>query len=41
MAGQKPDTSIFEGVVELDESGIINVNEFLQTSDPNIYAIGG
>ena len=32
-AGQKPDTSIFEGVVA--------VNEFIQTSDPDIYAIGG
>lgn len=40
-ADQKPDTSIFEGVVKMDENGVIAVNEFLQTSDPNIYAIGG
>ena len=40
-AGQKPDTSIFEGVVEMDENGVIAVNEFIQTSDPDIYAIGG
>ncbi|MCC4347368.1 FAD-dependent oxidoreductase [Limosilactobacillus reuteri] len=40
-AGQKPDTSIFEGVVEMDENGVIAVNEFIQTSDSDIYAIGG
>ena len=31
----------FEGVVEMDENGVIAVNEFIQTSDPDIYAIGG
>lgn len=40
-AGQKPDTSILNGVVDMDENGVIAVNEFIQTSDPAIYAIGG
>ena len=40
-AGQKPDTSILNGVVDMDENGVIAVNEFVQTSDPAIYAIGG
>ena len=41
VAGQKPDTPIFNGVVDMDENGVIIVNKFLQTSDPSIYAIGG
>ncbi|MBB1069417.1 FAD-dependent oxidoreductase [Limosilactobacillus sp. RRLNB_1_1] len=40
-AGQKPDTSIYNGVLDMDEKGVITVNEFIQTSAPDVYAIGG
>lgn len=40
-AGQKPDTSIYNGVLDMNEKGVITVNEFIQTSAPDVYAIGG
>lgn len=40
-ARPKPDTTIFSGILTMDEQGVLKVNQYLQTSDPNIYAIGG
>ncbi|KKR18267.1 MAG: FAD-dependent pyridine nucleotide-disulfide oxidoreductase [candidate division CPR2 bacterium GW2011_GWC1_41_48] len=39
--GVRPETSLaFEAGLKLGGTGGISVNEYLQTSDPNIYAIG-
>jgi len=39
--GTKPNTALVQKPsLELGETGAIAVNQFLQTSDPNIYAIG-
>ncbi|MBD5807041.1 FAD-dependent oxidoreductase [Limosilactobacillus walteri] len=40
-SGQEPDTSIYHGVLEMDDHGAIKVNEFLQASVPDIYVVGG
>ncbi len=38
--GVKPNSEIAEGLVELDEKGNIMVDEYMQTSNPDIYAAG-
>ena len=38
--GRVANSEILEGIVELDEKGNVKVNEFFQTSNPNIYAAG-
>ncbi len=39
--GVRPETTLARGAgLELGETGGIRVNEFLQTSDPDIYAVG-
>ncbi|WP_062108764.1 FAD-dependent oxidoreductase [Bacillus niameyensis] len=38
--GFKPNTGLLKGKVEMLDNGAIVVDEFLQTSDPNIYAAG-
>ena len=38
--GRKPNSEIVEGVVDLNKNGSINVNQFMQTSNENIYAAG-
>ena len=42
-AGREPNTQdlgLEEAGVQLDEKGFVLVNEFLQTTNPNIYAVG-
>ncbi|AKX34441.1 NADH oxidase [Spiroplasma litorale] len=38
--GIKAQTKLLEGIVELDQKGIVKTNEFMQSSNPDIYAIG-
>ncbi|ELL44305.1 FAD-dependent oxidoreductase [Spiroplasma melliferum] len=38
--GFKPATEILNGVVDLDKNTAIKVDQYMQTSDPNIFAIG-
>lgn len=38
--GRTPNTAIIKDLVELNEDGSIKINEFLQTSNENIYAAG-
>ena len=38
--GRKPATQLFEGQLELDESGYIVAGETTQTSIPGVYAVG-
>lgn len=38
--GVQPQTKQLIGVIDLDERGVIKTNEYMQTSDPDIYAIG-
>ena len=38
--GRVPNSEIVKDIVELNEDGSIKVNEFFQTSNPNIYAAG-
>ena len=38
--GFRPATKLFAKVVDLAPNGAIKVNSFMQTSEPNIYAIG-
>ncbi len=38
--GRVPNSEIVKDIVELNEDGFIKVNEFFQTSNPNIYAAG-
>ncbi len=38
--GVRPSTSLLKGIVDMDQRGFIIVNDRMQTSDPNIYAVG-
>lgn len=38
--GQKPNTSLFEGIVELDNEGYIITNDRMETNVPGVYAAG-
>ncbi|ENY53995.1 NADH oxidase [Metamycoplasma alkalescens 14918] len=38
--GVRPQTKILEGICDLDEGKAIVTNEFMQTTNPDIYAIG-
>ena len=38
--GSLPNTDLLKGVVDLSPRGYIKVNQYLQTSDPDIYASG-
>lgn len=38
--GFKPATEILNGIVDLDKNSAIKVNKYMQTSDPNIFAVG-
>ncbi|WP_031542483.1 FAD-dependent oxidoreductase [Mesoplasma photuris] len=38
--GIKPQTELLKGQVELNERGAIKANDYMQTSDKNIYAVG-
>ena len=38
--GRVPNSEIVQDIVDLNEDGSIKVNEFFQTSNPNIYAAG-
>ncbi len=38
--GVKPNTSWLEGVIELDEDGFVDVNDYLETSAEDVYAGG-
>lgn len=38
--GFKPATEILNGVVDLDKNAAIMVDQYMRTSDPNIFAIG-
>jgi thioredoxin reductase (NADPH) len=38
--GHIPNTDIYEGQVELDENGYVQVDRFMQTSVPGVYAAG-
>jgi len=38
--GVQPQTKQLIGVIDLDERGAVKTNEYMQTSDPDIYAIG-
>ena len=38
--GAKPNTSWLAGAVDLDDTGLVKTNQFQQTSDPNIFAVG-
>ena len=38
--GVRPNTELLKGKVEMDERGYIIVNERMQTSDPEVYAVG-
>jgi len=39
-AGIRANTGFLKDVVALDDHGLIKINDYLQTSDPNIYAVG-
>ncbi|VDG33109.1 NADH peroxidase [Lactobacillus plantarum JDM1] [Lactiplantibacillus mudanjiangensis] len=39
-AGIKANTTMLKGVVDLDDHGLIKINQYLQTSQPDIYAVG-
>ncbi|MFC6182180.1 FAD-dependent oxidoreductase [Lactiplantibacillus daowaiensis] len=39
-AGIKANTDMLKGVVDLDDHGLIEINQYLQTSQPDIYAVG-
>ncbi len=39
-AGVRPNTSLLKDKVEMDERGFIKVNERMETSNPDIYAVG-
>lgn len=39
-AGIRPNTAWLKGVLDLDHSGRIQINEYLQTSQPDIFAVG-
>lgn len=39
-AGIRPATGFLKGVVDLDDHGLIKINDHLQTSDTDIYAVG-
>jgi len=39
-AGIQANTGMLKGVVDLDDHGLIKINDYLQTSDPDIYAVG-
>ena len=39
-AGIRANTAMLDGVVDLDDHGLIKINDYLQTSDENIYAVG-
>src|SRR5699024_12220077 len=39
-AGVRPNTSWLDGIINLDEHGLIEIDDYLQTSDSNIYAAG-
>ncbi|TPR19569.1 FAD-dependent oxidoreductase [Apilactobacillus timberlakei] len=39
-AGIRPNTKWLDGIVDLDDHGFIKNNEYMQTSEPDIYAIG-
>ncbi|UQS86200.1 FAD-dependent oxidoreductase (plasmid) [Nicoliella spurrieriana] len=39
-AGIRPNTKWLDGVVELDDHGLVKVNDANQTSEPDIYAVG-
>lgn len=38
--GSRPNTKLLKGIVDLCPSGYVQVNQYLQTSDPDIYACG-
>ncbi|SYV96352.1 NADH oxidase, partial [Mycoplasma putrefaciens] len=38
--GVRPQTQIVEGICEIGQRGAIVTNEFMQTSNPDIYAVG-
>ncbi|MBH8622350.1 MULTISPECIES: FAD-dependent oxidoreductase [Spiroplasma] len=38
--GFKPSTEILNGVIDLDKNAAIMVDQYMRTSDPNIFAIG-
>ncbi|MFD1124432.1 FAD-dependent oxidoreductase [Lentilactobacillus raoultii] len=38
--GFKPNTTLFKGKLDMLENGALITNEYMQTSDPNIYAAG-
>ena len=38
--GRKPDTSIFENILKLDDNGFIITNELMQTNLKGVYAVG-
>lgn len=38
--GVKPQTQLLQGVIDLDERGTIVCNSYMQTSNPDIYAVG-
>jgi len=38
--GHIPNTDIYEGQVELDENGYVQIDRFMQTSVPGVYAAG-
>lgn len=39
-AGIRPNAGWLDGVVDMDERGFVQVDEYLQTSNPDIYAAG-
>lgn len=39
-AGIKANTGWLKGVVDLDEKGLVKINDHLETSTPDIYAVG-
>jgi len=39
-AGVRPNTSWLDGIINLDDRGLIEIDDYLQTSDSNIYAAG-
>ncbi|AGR40864.1 FAD-dependent oxidoreductase [Spiroplasma taiwanense] len=38
--GVKPQTDLLKGIIELDERGAIKTNEFMQSSNKDIYSVG-
>ncbi|WP_339022336.1 FAD-dependent oxidoreductase [Spiroplasma endosymbiont of Crioceris asparagi] len=38
--GVKPKTELLKGIIDLDERGAVITNDYMQSSDKNIYAIG-